>query len=168
MAFPLAATVKLELGDVTGAAALLSKLEQTPNIRHTPSFAGSLPETVRVAVASRHASLGTRLVDGLAQAYPLDQHALMTAQALLTEDRADHTRAAALFADAAARWAQFEMPWEHGHALFGQGRCLHALGRSTEAAGVLRAAREMLTSLGARPVLDKVDALLAQALAMTP
>ncbi|MBV9193237.1 MAG: AAA family ATPase [Solirubrobacterales bacterium] len=167
MAFPLAAAVKLELGDVTGAAGLLSELEQTPNVRHTPSFAGSLPEAVRVAVASRDAGLGARLVDGLVPAYPLDQLALVTAHALLTEDRADHRRAAALFADAAERWARFEMPWEHGHALIGRGRCLLALGRSTEAAEALGAARDTLTPLGARPVLEKVAALLAQAPAAT-
>jgi hypothetical protein len=72
-----------------------------------------------------------------------------------------------LFADAAARWETFEVPWEQAQALLGQGRCLLMLARAAEAREPLRTARDIFSSLGARPALAEVDRLLAQATAAT-
>ena len=52
------------------------------------------------------------------------------------------------------------MPYEEGHALLGQGRCLVALGTAPEAAAPLAAAREIFARLGAKPALAKTDELL--------
>ena len=56
------------------------------------------------------------------------------------------------------------MPWEQ--ALLAQGRCLLALGRSTEAWEALHAARDIFASLGANPVLIDANRLQAQATAL--
>jgi len=52
-------------------------------------------------------------------------------------------------------------------AVMGQGRCLLTLRQPADALVPLRMAREIFTSLGARPALTDVDRLLAQALAAT-
>ncbi len=60
-------------------------------------------------------------------------------------------------------WKRFEVPWEQAQALLGQGRCLLALGQLDEAREPLRTAREIFTSLGARPARTDANRLLAQA-----
>jgi hypothetical protein len=92
---------------------------------------------------------------------------MVTARALLDEQRGQHAEAATLFTDAAERWDLFEMPWEHAQALLGQGRCLLALARPAQAREPLRTAREVFAALGARPALTEIDRLLAQATAVT-
>jgi hypothetical protein len=52
------------------------------------------------------------------------------------------------------------VPYEEGHALLGQGRCLAALGRAPEAAAPLAAAREIFARLGAKPALAETDAVM--------
>ena len=88
-------------------------------------------------------------------------HTGVTCRAPLAEARGEHETAAAGFADAAARWHGFGVPYEEGHALLGQGRCLVALGRAPEAAAPLAAAREIFARLGAKPALTETDAALA-------
>ena len=66
-----------------------------------------------------------------------------------------------MLCDAAAGWRDFCVPYEEGHALLGQGRCLVALGRAPEAAGPLAAAREIFARRGAKPALGDTDAVLA-------
>ena len=50
---------------------------------------------------------------------------------------ATYEAAAEGFADAAGQWRTFEMPYEEGQALLGQGRCLVRLGRQAEAVEAL-------------------------------
>jgi class 3 adenylate cyclase/tetratricopeptide (TPR) repeat protein len=166
-ALPLAATARFGTGDAAGATAFLAELEQIPNVRLTPSYAPNLPEATRVAIAADDEGLATRLIDGFEPVYPLDEHALTTVRALLAEQRGNLAGAADLFADAAERWAQFDMPWECAQALLGEGHCRLVLGRSAEASDRLRAARDTFTALNARPALTRTDALLQQALALT-
>jgi hypothetical protein len=70
--------------------------------------------------------------------------------------------AAAVFADAAARWHDVGVAYEEGHALLGQGRCLAAPGRAPEAAAPLAAARDIFARLGAGPDLAQTNALVDQ------
>ena len=86
---------------------------------------------------------------------------------LVGERRGEYEAAAADFADAAAGWHDFGMPYEEAHALLGQGRCLVALGRAPEAAAPLAAAREIFARLGARPALEETDAVLADGRSLT-
>ena len=159
----LAAIAWTAVGEVRNAIPLLAELAHVPNVRHTVEYLRMLPDLMRVAIATGDADLGGRLADGPTPVYQLDQHAAVTARALLAEQHGQHTEAAALFTDAAARWARFEVPWEQAQALLAQGRCLLALGRPAEARESLRAARDIFASLGANPVLADANRLLAEA-----
>jgi predicted ATPase/class 3 adenylate cyclase len=161
----LAAIARTAVGDARAVAPLLTELEQVPNVRHTLDYMRSLPDLVRVAIAAGEPDLGARLADGLEPVYQLDQHAAVTARALLTEQHGEHAEAAALFTDAACLWKRFRVPWEQAQALLGQGRCLLPLRRPAEAREALRAARDIFASLGAGPVLADAGCLLAEATA---
>jgi len=165
--FSVAAHVRLANRDSAGALSLLAELEQTPNIRDQPNYAWELPEAVRTALAAGDPDLAARLADGVEPVYPMHEHALATARALLAEHRGEYAVAAEAFADTAARWERFEVTWERAQALLGQGRCLLALGQATDATGPLRDAREIFASLGAKPALAETDVLLERAVART-
>ena len=162
----LAAIARTAVGGARDATLLLAELEHVPNVRHTLDYLRSLPDLVRVAIEAGDADLGERLANGLKPVYQLDQHAAVTARALLAEQHGEHAEAAALFADAAGRWERFEVPWEQAQALLGQGRCLLALRRPTESGESLCAARDIFASLGASPVLADANRLLAEATAL--
>jgi hypothetical protein len=62
-----------------------------------------------------------------------------------------------------SRWHDFAAVHEEAQALLGQGRCLVALGRASEAAAPLSAARDIFTRLGAGPALVEADEWFAKA-----
>jgi hypothetical protein len=163
----LAAIARTAVGEARAAAPLLTELEQVPDVRLTLDYMRSLPDLMRVAIAAGEPELGERLADSLEPVYQLDQHATVTARALLAELHGQDAEAAALFADAAGRWERFEVPWEQAQALLGQSRCLLTLGRSAEAQEPLHAARDIFASLGASPALTDADRLLARATALS-
>jgi hypothetical protein len=72
-----------------------------------------------------------------------------------------------LYDEAGEAWEKFPLVLEHGLASLGAGRCLVGLGRNLEAAARLRAGREVLSGLGARPSMAEADALLERAVART-
>jgi class 3 adenylate cyclase/tetratricopeptide (TPR) repeat protein len=163
IALPPAGALRLAIGDTAGALALLSELERTP-LRNEPHNVANLPDAVRTALAAGAPDIASRMVEGVEATYPLPDHAITTARALLAEHRGEHAEASTLFADAATRWEEFEMPWERAQALLGLGRCLLALG--DPAAQVhLNEARQIFADLGAAPPVATVDALLDRATA---
>jgi hypothetical protein len=141
------------------SSGLLAELEQTSGVRATPYYARLSPMMLRTALAHGDRDLAERLAAGIEQRYPLDEHALRTARALLAEHAGHHPDAAALYAEAAAGWHEFGNVPERAYALLGQGRCLHALG-SPEAEQPLREARELFDSMGYKPALAETAALL--------
>ncbi|MEP6978789.1 MAG: adenylate/guanylate cyclase domain-containing protein [Thermoleophilia bacterium] len=143
------------------ACALLAELEQAAGTHETTYYARQMAAMTRTALAVGDPALAKRLADGLERPYPLDQHALCAARAQLAEHAGDHADAAALYAEAAARWQEFGNVPEHAHALLGQGRCLLALGDGG-AEAPLREARDLFASMGYKPVLAETDALLEQ------
>ena len=72
-------------------------------------------------------------MSGLEPRTPYAEHALVAANAALTEARGDLQAAADAYADAADRWERFGVVPEQAFALLGQGRCLLGLSRPTEA-----------------------------------
>ena len=112
----LAAIAWTAVGEARAAAPLLTELERVPDVRHTLDYLRSLPDLVRVAIAAGEADLAERLANVLEPVYQLDQHAALTARALLAEQHGKHAEATALFTDAAARWERFEVPWEQSQA----------------------------------------------------
>jgi len=143
------------------AAQLLTELEEMPNARATRDYAWRLAEMVRTAVASGDVALAERLVNGVEPLFPLHEHALCAARAILAEAAAEHRDAAALYAEAAERWQQFGFVAERAEALLGRGRCLVALGEPG-AEEPLSEARELFASMGHRSALDETQALLEQ------
>jgi len=167
LAFPAAAVLRLGLGETASALALLAELERTPNVRSEPNYASNLPGAARTALAAGDPDLAARLAEGVEPIYPLHELVLATVRALLREHHRSHGEAAELFADAAERWRGFEMPWERAQALLGQGRCLIALRRASEATRLLSDALEIFVSFGAKPALAETEALLEQTTALT-
>jgi hypothetical protein len=92
---------------------------------------------------------------------------MASARAVLAELEGDLTAAVERYEDAAERWGAFPSVLEHGLALVGAGRCLSVLGRQNEGTERLRAAGERFGALGAAPLIEEVDDLLARATSMT-
>jgi class 3 adenylate cyclase/tetratricopeptide (TPR) repeat protein len=157
-----AAAVRMALGDSVRALSLLTQSEAALRGKGGFWWAWLLPQAVRLALAAEDRPLAERLAGSLEPLQPLSRHAIVAAQALVTEARGEHGAAAAGFADAAARWHDFAALYEEAHALFGQGRCLVALGRAPEAAAPLAAAHEIFARLGAKPALAETNELLQQ------
>jgi hypothetical protein len=103
----------------------------------------SIEGAVRTALAAGDPDVAARLAERVEPIYPLHEHALATARALLREHDGSHAEAAELFAEAAERSARFEMPWEEAQALLGRGRCLLALGRALKATEPPRCPRDI-------------------------
>ncbi|MBV9093834.1 MAG: hypothetical protein JO132_08170, partial [Streptosporangiaceae bacterium] len=158
-ALPPVAAVRVARGDAPGALALLAELSD-PHVAWTAPYAANLAGAARTALAAGAPGLAAELADAVQPRHPLQQHALITVRGLLAEQRGDHAEAAALFADAAGRWVQFEVPWERAQALLGQGRCLLALRKPAEAREPLRTARDIFTSLGAKAAQTETGLLI--------
>ena len=116
---------------------------------------------VRCALASDGPELAARMADDFEPSTPLKEHALVCVCAVLAEAAGDAAEAAALYAEAADRWAEFRNVPEHAYALLGQGRCLTTLGKPA-AEAPLNAARQLFASMGYGPALAEADALLGE------
>jgi hypothetical protein len=66
-----------------------------------------------------------------------------------------------MYADLAPRWAEYGFGLEEARTRLALGRCLVALGRDARAE--LDRARDLLEALGARPMLEEAESLLAGA-----
>ena len=151
------------LGQDDSAASLLAEIEEYPGARETEYYPALVSAMVRTALVIGDIELANRLVADLEPRTPYAEHALVAANAALTEVRGHLQAAADAYADAADRWERFGVVPEQAFALLGQGRCLLGLSRPTEAAAVLQHAREIFERLQAAPALVETDALLQQA-----
>jgi class 3 adenylate cyclase/tetratricopeptide (TPR) repeat protein len=143
------------------ACELLTELERSKGTLETPYYARQLPAMVRTALAAPDAELAKHLAEALNVRFALDEHALCAARAQLAEDAGDYSEAANLYGEAAAGWQEFGNVPERAHALFGQGRCLAALGKP-EAEAPLREAREIFSALGFSPLVTDTERVLGQ------
>ncbi|MGH3133252.1 MAG: hypothetical protein ACRDNY_05855, partial [Gaiellaceae bacterium] len=159
--FAVAAQLLLSAGAPEQAKALLAELEQVPGTRAAPEYHLLLPELVRCSLALSEPELAARLAD-VEPRTPLEEHVLYACRAQLTEADGEHADAAALYAEAAARWEEFGDLPERAYSLLGQGRCLLALGNSG-AEVPLAEARELFAAMGYKPALAETDALLGRA-----
>jgi len=159
-----AADVRIALGGKAESLQLLRACGENPNeeMFRSYDFVIRLAQAVRTSLAAGDLDLAEVLVEDVKSTYPLSGHALASAGALLAEHAGDRETAAAGFADAAARWHGFGVPYEEAQALLGQGRCLVALERAPEAAPSLGQAREIFERLGAAPALGETDDLLGR------
>ena len=157
---PLAAAL-VAAGRSEEALALLAEVGESPAARDSLNYPAKLPAMVRTALAAGDPVLAGRLADGFEPAYPEGEHALRTARAALAEAAGRLEEAAALYADAAERWAEFGTVPEQAYALLGHGRCLLALVRDG-AGEPLRRARELFASMGYEPALAETERLLRE------
>jgi hypothetical protein len=162
-----AASARAALGQQGDAVALLTELESYPGARASGNYLVGLPMMVRTALESGDAELAEHLAAGIDPPHLYAEHALVAANAALTEALGELQAAAEAYADAADRWERFGVVPEQAFALLGQGRCLVGLSRPTEAAAVLQHAREIFGGLQAAPALAETDALLHQATALS-
>ena len=156
----VSAAERMAVGDGAAALDLLAVSEAAFRVQGGFWWAACLPLAVRTALAAGDRRLAERLASAVEPPQPLCRHARAAAEALVVEARGEHEAAAEGFADAAARWHDFCVPYEEAQALLGRGRCLVALGRAPEAAVLLAAAREIFARLGAKPVLAETDELM--------
>ncbi len=140
---------------------LLTELEAYPGARVSEDYPVLLAAMIRAAMRIGDRELAERLVADLEPWTPYAKHALVAAEAAITEADGDFHAAAEAYADAADRWERFGVVPEQAFALLGQGRCLLGLSRPTEAAPVFQHAREIFERLRAAPALAETDALLA-------
>jgi class 3 adenylate cyclase/tetratricopeptide (TPR) repeat protein len=150
--------VQLALGHREDVRQRLWKVAQE-TVHVEPLWPQVLPDFVRGALELEDLELAQRLVADREAVTPFSEHAQLSARASITEASGDCAAAAAIFAEAATRWADFGNVPERAFALLGQGRCLRALGRP-EAAGVLGEAAELFESLGFQPALQEVQTLI--------
>ena len=156
------ALARAGIGQDEAAAALLVEVEAFPGTRDSQNYFALLPAMVRTALAIGEPALAERLVVEFEPLYPYAVHALVAANAALTEASGDLRGAFDAYRDAADRWGRFGVVTEQGRALVGQGRCLLGLFRPTEAAPVLHQAREIFERLGMAPALAEIDDLLTE------
>ncbi len=123
-----------------------------------------VPDAGRMAVAAGDVALADAIRRRAGGEFRGNQLATETLDAQVSEAEGELESAAAGFSAAAADWHDFGVPYEEGHAHFGRGRCLMALGRAPEAAAPLAAARELFARLGAKPALAETEEWLVRAL----
>jgi hypothetical protein len=158
------ASARAALGERQAAVALLHEIAGLTESLH---LAVLLPSMVRTALSCADPELAERLVADMTPRTPYAEHALVAARAAIAEAARDLESAVERYTDAAERWEAFGHLLEQAFALLGQGRCLLALSRAGEGAEVLRSAREVFASLGARPAVEEIDDLLAPSTALS-
>ena len=122
---------------------------------------GWLPAFVQASLACGDIGLAARFGSAPQATVPRDEINAFLVSAMLAEAHDERDAAAGSYAAAAARADDLSAPYEEAWGLLGQGRCLMALGRATQAARPLAAAGEIFARLGAKPALEEAVALLA-------
>ena len=156
LAFAAVAQLLVVQRQTERAQALLHELRQ---LDVGLDYASVLPSLLRIALDLDDLPLAQGLAAGVEPLTPLQEHALASAKAQLTEATGDNAAAARLYHEAAERWRKFGNVPERAYALLGQGRCLAAFGKP-EAEEPLRAARDLFASMGFAPAVAEVDGLL--------
>jgi class 3 adenylate cyclase/tetratricopeptide (TPR) repeat protein len=158
-AFPAAARRLIARGLRSEAHRLLLELEQTPGIHADINIATHLSELTRCALAVGDVGLARRFAADVEPLTPVHQYSISSARAQLAEAAGEFDQAAALYAEAAARWHEFGNVPERAYALLGHGRCLIALSKP-ESDEALLEARTLFASIGYGPALTQANSLL--------
>jgi class 3 adenylate cyclase/tetratricopeptide (TPR) repeat protein len=148
-------------GDRAGTAALVREALEVTAGESIVDRASHLPELVRLAVAAGDVALAKQVLEGT-EALVLERYRLAraAAQAAITEASGEWEHALGSYPPVAEEWERWGNALERAHALFGQGRCLTALGRAEEANAALGAAGSAFGSLGAVGKQAEVNAFL--------
>jgi class 3 adenylate cyclase/tetratricopeptide (TPR) repeat protein len=167
-ALMIGAECALAGGDAEEARRITREFEDVT--RDSPEYRRLfLPLVVRILVGSGDVDEADRLVEqaGEARSRRLIL-SLQSARGVVDEARGRSEDAAVRYAEAAPGWAEYGFVLEEARTRLGLGRCLLALGRPDQARAELERARELFESLGARPLLDELEALLTPEVAERP
>jgi tetratricopeptide (TPR) repeat protein len=157
-----AACLEWALGHEAEAVGLIEEARQM--IQNEPTwFVRGVQDVIRVLVAGGAVDEAQDLFAGRTANMALEQTSLLTAQAILAEARRQPEAALALYTSCTAQWHEYGCVLEEGQGLLGAGRCHLELGHIGEATASLVDARAVFEKLGARPLVEAVDAVLAQA-----
>jgi class 3 adenylate cyclase/tetratricopeptide (TPR) repeat protein len=132
-------------GDAADAIALIEELEEfTRDPGNRPDWSRLLEAApaLRICVELGRLDLGERFLDRPDARGARLEHANVACRAIVAEARGETDEAAALYAEAARRWQDYEFPFERAHALLGHWRC-------TEDPESLREAQAIFDRLGA-------------------
>jgi class 3 adenylate cyclase/tetratricopeptide (TPR) repeat protein len=151
-----------QMGELETAHELLTEWATKPKAPDIGGAAAFLPDALRAALECGDLDLASGMTAGVQPGTPDLAHVLVTTDSLFAEADCQHQVALIGFADAAARWHDFGVPYEEAQALLGQGRCLVALGRARQAVQPLEQARDIFERLGAKPALVETEGWLAK------
>jgi tetratricopeptide (TPR) repeat protein len=160
----IAACLEWALGHESEAVGLIEEVRQV--IENEPTWlVRGVQDVVRILVAVGAVDEAQDLSAGRTANMALEQTSLLTAKAILAQARGHPEAALALYTSCTAQWHEYGCALEEGQGLLGAGRCLLELRRTDDAAASALGARAVFEKLGARPLIEAVDAVLAQAAA---
>ncbi len=118
-----AAIVAHALGKSDAALANIRELDElTSNSPDWSRLLYALP-MLRICRDLGELELGERFFDRPNARGARLEHALVAGRAVIAEAHGETAQAAPIYADAARRWREYELPFEEGHALLGHWRC---------------------------------------------
>src|SRR3954454_11493334 len=163
----LAAAARLAAArdDLAAAVEFLRELEartRTGASLYRPNY---LSDVVAIAFDAGAPQLAEAFLETEYRAIGRQAHSVVAARATAAEKSGQLEGALVLYEDAGHRWDAHGFVLGGAQARHGAGRCLVALGGDGQTP--LREARETFVQLGARPELERVDHLLAQATTRT-
>jgi class 3 adenylate cyclase/tetratricopeptide (TPR) repeat protein len=166
-ALMIAAEFEQLRGNVSGSRSLVDEfLDVTADY---PEFRRVfLPLATRVLVSAGALDEAEDVVRDAAEPTSKRQGlSLLTGWAIVAEAHGRFEEAATLYEECERAWGEYHFPLERGRSLLGIGRCRLACGATRDALAALSEAREVLFSLGARPLVGEIDDLLGRAAAIS-
>src|SRR3954451_6991229 len=163
----LAAAARLAAArdDLAAAVDFLRELEARTRTGASLSRPNYLSDVVAIAFDAGAPQLAEAFLETEYRAIGRQAHSVVAARATAAEKSGQLEGALVLYEDAGHRWDAHGFVLGGAQARHGAGRCLVALGGDGQTP--LREARETFAQLGARPELERVDHLLAQAATRT-
>jgi len=159
------ATVATARGESDLALASMVELENLAESVSLEDVLGYLPVVGRVCSAAGDLEPVQRLLEaGNGRELPRNRF-VVGVEAIVAEARGENEMAESLYEEACQGFEEYHSVVEHAYALVGLGRTLFACDRGTDAVRPLEAAREIFEQLGARPLVDETEGLLAKSLA---
>ena len=122
----------------------------------------ALPDAARILAQLGEYDRAEAVSGGPTSPIPLLHHQILASRAAIEEARGHTSDARALYQEVEPWWASHRCRYEHAEALLGAARCELLMGHSADAEARLHKARDTFSDLGATPLLDQVDALLAR------
>jgi len=165
-ALAVSAQIEAARGDSSAAVALLDEFISITEDKSTMYRALYVTDAVRLLVAAGELEKARQWVSGSTSFGLRNELSAATATAVVAEASGGIRDALGQYEQVATGWDDYGHVLEHALALYGAGRCLAELGRSTEATQRLAEARSLFADLGANPAVEEIDGIGDQAAAL--